>query len=157
MVRLRYTGINYIDIYMRDGTYARSHTYRTPLPMTLGMEGVGSIASTGADVTGLPPGARVAYCLERGSYAQYARVPVQKLVPVPDAVPDDIACSLMLQGFTAHYLSHSAYPIRRGDRCLVHAGAGGVAAKPRPRSPARSAPMPAFFTARNPLPTRSNA
>lgn len=126
VVRLAYAGVNYIDIYMRDGTYARSHTYQTPLPMTLGMEGVGIVESVGAGVTDMTPGMRVAYCLERGSYAQYARVPVDKLVPVPEAVPDDIACSLMLQGFTAHYLSHSAYPIQPGDHCLVHAGAGGV-------------------------------
>ena len=126
LVRLIYAGVNYIDIYMRNGTYARSHTYKTPLPMTLGMEGAGVVKSIGRDVTGLQPGTRVAWCLERGSYAEYARVAVEKLVPIPDGVPDDIACSLMLQGLTAHYLSHSAYPIRDGDRCLVHAGAGGV-------------------------------
>jgi NADPH2:quinone reductase len=126
LVRISYAGINYIDVYMRDGTYASSHTYRTPLPMTLGMEGVGRVESVGSEVTDLSPGTRVAYCLERGSYAQYARVPAAKLVPVPDRVPDEIACSLMLQGFTAHYLSHSAYPVREGDSCLVHAGAGGV-------------------------------
>jgi NADPH2:quinone reductase len=126
LVKISYAGVNYIDVYMRDGTYASSHTYRTPLPMTLGMEGVGRVESVGSEVTDLSPGTRVAYCLERGSYAQYARVPAAKLVPVPDTVPDEIACSLMLQGFTAHYLSHSAYPINAGDTCLVHAGAGGV-------------------------------
>jgi NADPH2:quinone reductase len=126
LVKISYAGVNYIDVYMRDGTYASSHTYRTPLPMTLGMEGVGRVESVGDEVTDLLPGTRVAYCLERGSYAQYARVPAAKLVPVPESVPDEIACSLMLQGFTAHYLSHSAYPVQAGDTCLVHAGAGGV-------------------------------
>lgn len=126
LVRLAHAGINYIDVYMRDGSYARSHTYKTPLPMTLGMEGCGRIEQLGDGVSGLRIGETVAYCLSRGSYAEYAVVPAWKLVPVPDGTAPAIATALMLQGSTAHYLTHSAFPLKRGDTCLIHAGAGGV-------------------------------
>lgn len=126
VVRLEYAGINFIDIYMRSGHYARSHTYQTPLPMTIGMEGGGTVAALGQGVTGLDIGDRVAYCIVRGSYAQYAAVPAWKLVKVPDSVPLTVATTLMLQGNTAHYLSHSAFALGPGHTCLVHAGAGGV-------------------------------
>ena len=126
VVKLEHAGINFIDVYMRSGHYARSHTYQTPLPMTIGMEGGGTVATLGEGVTGLKAGDRVAYCIVRGSYAQYAAVPAGKLVKVPDAVPLPVATALMLQGNTAHYLSHSAFPLQPGHACLVHAGAGGV-------------------------------
>lgn len=126
LVRLEYAGINFIDIYMRSGAYARSATYKTPLPMTLGMEGGGTVAALGEGVTGLQVGDRVAYCIVRGSYAPYAAVPAWKLVKVPVEVPLPEATALMLQGLTAHYLTHSAYRLEPGSSCLVHAGAGGV-------------------------------
>lgn len=126
LVRLSHAGVNYIDVYMRDGSYARSHTYRTPLPMTLGMEGCGHIEQLGEGVTGLRVGETVAYCLARGSYAEFAIVPAWRLVPVPAGTDPAIATALMLQGSTAHYLTHSAFPLKRGDTCLIHAGAGGV-------------------------------
>jgi NADPH2:quinone reductase len=126
LVRLQYAGVNYIDVYMRDGTYARSRTYKTPLPMTLGMEGAGSVVALGEGVSGVHVGDRVAYCLSRGSYAELAAVPAGKLVAVPADIPLNIATALMLQGATAHYLSHSAFALRPGHVCLVHAGAGGV-------------------------------
>jgi len=126
LVRLACAGVNFIDVYMRNGSYARSHTYQTPLPMTIGMEGCGSIAELGPGVTGLEVGTRVAYCLARGSYAEYAVVPAWRLARVPDGVPDAVATTLMLQGCTAHYLTHSAFPLEPGHACLVHAGAGGV-------------------------------
>ncbi|MEK7244641.1 MAG: quinone oxidoreductase [Pseudomonadota bacterium] len=125
-VRLELSGVNFIDVYMRDGSYSRSRTYVTPLPMTLGMEGCGTVDAVGAGVEGIAPGDRVAYCLARGSYAEYAVVPVWRLVPVPPGVPSGIATALMLQGSTAHYLTHSAFRIEPGMTCLVHAGAGGV-------------------------------
>jgi NADPH:quinone reductase len=125
-VRLEFAGVNYIDVYMRNGAYARSATYETRLPMLLGMEGSGIVDAVGAGVEGFRPGQRVAWCIVRGAYADYAVVPAWRLVPVPDAVPLDIACALMLQGSTAHYLTHSAWRVRAGDVCLVHAGAGGV-------------------------------
>lgn len=126
LVRLHTAGVNYIDVYMRDGSYARSHTYKTPLPMTIGMEGVGTVVDVGDDIQAVRPGMRVGYCLSRGSYAEYAAVPASKLVEIPDGVPDEIATALMLQGSTAHYLTHSAFPLQSGQTCLVHAGAGGV-------------------------------
>jgi NADPH2:quinone reductase len=116
LVKLEYAGINFIDVYMRSGHYARSQTYKTPLPMVIGMEGIGTLST----------GERVAYCITRGSYAEYAAVPAWKLVRVPDDVPSPIAVTLMLQGLTAHYLSHSAFPLEKGHACLVHAAAGGV-------------------------------
>jgi NADPH:quinone reductase len=125
-VRLEFAGVNYIDVYMRNGAYARSATYETPLPMLIGMEGSGIIDAVGAGVEGFRPGQRVAWCIVRGAYADYAVVPASRLVPVPDDVPLDIACALMLQGSTAHYLTHSAGRLHAGDVCVVHAGAGGV-------------------------------
>ena len=126
LVKLEYAGINFIDVYMRSGHYARSQTYKTPLPMTIGMEGGGTVAALGAGTGELKVGDRVAWCIVRGSYAQYAVVPAARLVKVPPAVPLDIATALMLQGCTAHYLSHSAFALAPGTSCLVHAAAGGV-------------------------------
>lgn len=126
LVKLEYAGVNFIDIYMRSGRYARSNTYQTPLPMTIGMEGGGTVAALGEGVTGLKIGDRVAYCIVRGSYAAFAAVPAWRLVKVPQDVPIPIATSLMLQGLTAHYLTHSAFSLAPGNTCLVHAGAGGV-------------------------------
>ena len=126
LVELECAGVNFIDIYMRAGQYARSHTYRTPLPMTLGMEGGGVVVALGEGVADFAVGDRVAYCIVRGSYAQFASVPASRLVPVPANVPMPIATGLMLQGLTAHYLAHSAYALGPGKTCLIHAGAGGV-------------------------------
>ncbi len=126
LVKLEYAGINFIDIYMRSGEYARSQTYQTPLPMVIGMEGFGTVSALGSGVEGLAVGDRVAYCIVRGSYAEYAAVPAWKLVKVPEDVPATVATTLMLQGLTAHYLSHSAFSLAKGHTCLVHAAAGGV-------------------------------
>ncbi|THD70398.1 MAG: quinone oxidoreductase [Bradyrhizobium sp.] len=125
-VRLAYAGINFIDIYMRNGTYARSDTYQTPLPMTIGMEGAGTVTALGEGVSEPAIGDRVGFCLVRGSYAEAINVPAWKAVPIPDAVPLSVAAAVMLQGSTAHYLSHSAFPLGPGHTCLIHAGAGGV-------------------------------
>ncbi len=126
LVKLEYAGLNFIDVYMRSGHYARSQTYKTPLPMTLGMEGAGTVVEAGAGVDEFRAGDRVAYCIVRGSYAEYAAVPASRLVRVPPAVSSEIAAALMLQGCTAHYLSHSAFALGPGKSCLVHAAAGGV-------------------------------
>lgn len=126
IVKVAFAGVNFIDVYMRNGTYARSHTYKTPLPMVIGMEAAGTIASIGDGVPDLKTGQRVAFCLSRGSYAERVAVPAWKLVPLPDDISFELGASVMLQGCTAHYLSHSAFPLRDGQSCLVHAGAGGV-------------------------------
>jgi NADPH2:quinone reductase len=125
-VKVAYAGVNFIDIYMRNGTYARSHTYKTPLPMVIGMEASGVIEAVADDVKDIRVGDRVAFCLSRGSYAEIVAVPAWKLVPVPDEIPMAIAAACMLQGCTAHYLSRSAFPLQPGQTCLIHAGAGGV-------------------------------
>ncbi len=90
------------------------------------MEAGGTVAALGEGVSGLAVGDRVAYCIVRGSYAEFATVPAWRLVQVPQEVPLPIATALMLQGLTAHYLSHSAFALAPGHTCLVHAGAGGV-------------------------------
>lgn len=126
LLKLEYAGINFTDVYQRNGQYSRSHTYQTPLPMTIGMEGAGTVAGLGADVTGFEIGERAAYCAVRGSYAEFAVVPAWKAVKIPDGVSLPVATTLMLQGFTAHYLSHSAFALGPQHTCLIHAGAGGV-------------------------------
>ena len=126
LVRVAYAGVNFIDVYMRNGTYVRSHTYKTPLPMVIGMEASGTVEAVGDAVTDLKVGQRVAFCLSRGSYAEYVAVPAWKLVPLPDDISFELGAAAMLQGCTAHYLSHSAFPLQRGQSCLIHAGAGGV-------------------------------
>jgi NADPH2:quinone reductase len=120
LVRVRAAGVNFIDVYHRTGRYPGA------LPFTPGMEACGVVEAAGTNVTELKPGDRVAYASQLGSYAEYAVVPAAKLVPVPEGVDDPSAAAAMLQGMTAHYLSHSTYPIRRGDTVLIHAAAGGV-------------------------------
>jgi NADPH:quinone reductase len=125
-VKIAVAGVNFMDVYMRSGQYARSHTYTTPLPLLLGMEGAGVVDKLGAGVEGLRVGDRVAWCISRGAYAEFAVVPAWKLVPIPEDADFDLAAALQLQGSTAHYLSHSLFPLEPGHSCLVHAGAGGV-------------------------------
>ncbi len=126
LLRTAYAGINFIDVYMRGGIFKKSTTYKNQPPFTPGMEGAGVIEATGPGVEGLKPGDKVAYCLELGSYAELVAVPAWKLVSVPEDVPLDIATALQLQGMTAHYLTHSLYPLKEEDSCLIHAGAGGM-------------------------------
>ena len=130
LVKLAVAGLNFIDVHLRLGRYAKSDTYRNALPMTLGMEGAGTVvelgAGVGAEVGDVAVGDRVSYCVVRGSFAQFAVVPQTKLVKVPDGVGFDEACALMLQGLTAQYLSSSAFELQPGHTCLVHAAAGGV-------------------------------
>lgn len=125
-VKLALAGVNYIDVYMRSGQYARSQTYATPLPLLLGMEGAGVVDALGPGCEGVRVGERVAYCISRGAYAEHAVVPAWRLVPVPDGVDWPQAVALQLQGSTAHYLTHSLFPLAPGRTCLVHAAAGGV-------------------------------
>jgi NADPH2:quinone reductase len=125
-VRLHVAGLNFIDVHMRLGRYAKSDTYRNALPMTLGMEGAGIVEALGDGVADFAIGDRVAWCIVRGSFAQCAVVPAAKLVRVPADLDLDSAAALMLQGLTAHYLSHSAFALQPGHTCLVHAAAGGV-------------------------------
>jgi NADPH2:quinone reductase len=120
LVRLEAAGVNFIDVYKRSGLYT------VPLPATLGEEGAGTVAAVGEGATGLRPGDRAAWAGVTGAYADYAVVPAARLVPLPAGVGAAQGAALMLQGMTAHYLATSTYPLREGDRCLVHAAAGGV-------------------------------
>jgi NADPH:quinone reductase len=119
-VKLAASGVNFIDVYQREGRY------KIPLPCVLGQEGSGVVTAVGAGVTSLKPGDRVAWSGPLGSYAEYAALPADKLVPIPSGVTDQQAAAAMLQGMTAHYLSHDTYPLKRGETALVHAAAGGV-------------------------------
>ncbi len=120
LVAVAAAGINFIDIYQRSGLYA------LPLPFTAGSEAAGTVEAVGESVSGLAVGERVAYCGVLGAYAEYAAVPADRLVRIPDGVTPLEAAALMLQGMTAHYLAADTFPLAAGDTALVHAGAGGV-------------------------------
>lgn len=120
LVRIAASGVNFIDIYFRTGLY------KAPAPVVLGMEAAGIVESVAPDVTSVKPGDRVAYAMNRGSHAEYAAVPAWQLVSVPEPLELKTAAALMLQGMTAHYLTHSTFPLKPGDTCLVSAAAGGV-------------------------------
>jgi NADPH:quinone reductase len=120
VVELSASGVNFIDIYNREGRY------KVPLPFVLGQEGAGIVTAVGADVKFVKTGDRVAWTSILGSYAEYAALPAERLVPIPENVSDQQAAATMLQGLTAHYLTHDTFPLKRGDTALVHAAAGGV-------------------------------
>jgi NADPH:quinone reductase len=120
LVKIAFSGVNYIDVYFRTGLYTAD------APITLGSEAAGTVEQVGSGVTDVAPGDRVVYAMVRGSYAEYAVVPAAKLVKVPDTVELSTAAAIMLQGMTAHYLTHSTYPLTPESSCLVHAAAGGT-------------------------------
>src|SRR5690242_18628182 len=123
LVRVHAAGVNYADIYFRNGTLARP----VPFPFTLGIEGAGEIEAVGEGVSELKRGDRVAYLAGGlGSYAEYDVVKAAHLVPLPDGVSFHDGAAIILQGITAHYLVHEFYPIKRGSTVLVHAAAGGM-------------------------------
>ena len=120
LVNIKAAGINFIDVYIREGRYP------TPLPFVSGQEAAGVVTEVGSEVTTLQPGDRVAYTSVLGSYAEYAAVPASRLVKIPDELDFEQAAAAMLQGMTAHYLVHSSYPLKKGETALIHAAAGGV-------------------------------
>jgi NADPH2:quinone reductase len=120
LVRIHAIGVNFIDIYFRTGLY------KAEPPLIPGMEAAGVVESVGQGVTGLSPGDQVAYAMQRGSYAQFSVVPAWQLVPIPFGITFEQAAACMLQGMTAHYLTNSTFPLKKGDTCLVHAAAGGA-------------------------------
>lgn len=120
VVELGAAGLNYIDTYQRSGLYA------VPLPYVLGLEGAGTIIEVGDGVDQLGPGDRVAWSTGPGSYAERVAVGAEKVMVVPDGIDWDVAAAVPLQGMTAHYLACDTYTLGPDDRCLVHAGAGGV-------------------------------
>jgi NADPH2:quinone reductase len=120
LVAIHLSGVNFLDAYYRSGLY------KAEIPVTIGSEAAGVIERVGEGVTGLAVGDRVAYVMVRGSYAEYALVPAEKVVKIPDQVPFETAAAVMLQGTTAHYLTRSTFPLRSDQTCLVHAAAGGA-------------------------------
>jgi NADPH2:quinone reductase len=120
LVKIAASGVNFIDVYFREGRYSA-----VP-PFVVGQEAAGTVAEVGAEVKSLKPGDRVAYTSILGSYAEYAAVPADRLVRVPEKVSLEQAAAAMLQGMTAHYLLNSTYPLKKGETALIHAAAGGV-------------------------------
>ncbi|MCS7026829.1 MAG: quinone oxidoreductase [Bryobacteraceae bacterium] len=122
LVKIAASGVNFIDVYFRTGLYP------APTPFTPGMEAAGTVEAVGEGVTEFGVGDRVAYAMTRGSYAEYALVPAHSLVKVPDGLELETAAAAMLQGMTAHYLSHSTFPLNSEHTALIHAAAGGTGA-----------------------------
>lgn len=120
LVKVAAAGVNFID------TYHRSGLYKLPLPAVIGSEGAGAVEAVGEGVTGFKPGDRVAWAMFRGSYTEYAAIPVSLLVKMPADVDFKSAAAVMLQGMTAHYLTHSTFPLKKEHTALVHAAAGGT-------------------------------
>jgi NADPH2:quinone reductase len=120
LVKIAAAGVNYIDVYHREGRYPV-----TP-PFILGQEAGGVVSELGSDVNGFKPGDRVAFTAIAGAYAEYVAVAADRLVRVPTSITDHQSAAALLQGLTAHYLTHSTYPLKKGDIALIHAAAGGV-------------------------------
>ena len=120
LIRVESVGMNFIEIYFRKGQY------KATMPLVPGSEAAGTVEECGSGVSGFKPGDHVASTGVLGSYAEYALVPAAHLVKVPDGLTPEKAAAAMLQGMTAHYLAYSSFPLKAGDTCLVHAGAGGV-------------------------------
>jgi NADPH:quinone reductase len=120
VVKIVAAGINFIDVYYREGRY------QAVVPFVPGQEAAGEVVAVGPDVTSVKVGDRVAYTMVLGSYAEYASLPADRLVKIPEGVSYQQAAAAMLQGMTAHYLCYTTYPLRKGETALVHAAAGGV-------------------------------
>ncbi len=120
LVRVAASGVNFIDVYQREGRYP------VPTPFVPQMEGAGEVVGTGPGVTSVAVGDRVAWAMHLGSAATYALVPAGSLVPVPDALALDLAAASLIQGMTAHFLTTDTYAVGPDTTALVHAAAGGV-------------------------------
>jgi NADPH2:quinone reductase len=120
LIKIAATGVNFIEIYFREGRY------KAPLPLIPGSEASGVVDKLGDGVEGFAVGDHVASTAVQGSYAEYALVPAAQLVHVPAGLDLKLAAAAILQGMTAHYLSHSTYPLKAGDTALIHAAAGGT-------------------------------
>src|ERR1039458_254054 len=120
VVKLAASGVNFIDVYFREGRY------KAAVPFVLGQEASCVVTEVGAETKSVKVRDRVAWTGLQGAYAEYAAVPADRLVPIPQRVSEQQAAAAMLQGMTAHYLSHDTYPLKQGETALVHAAAGGV-------------------------------
>ena len=122
LVEVAFAGVNFMDIGVRQGMAWTD----TPNPKVLGVEGVGRVVAVGDGVEGIAPGQRVAWVYAPGSYAERIAIPAASLVPVPDAIDDRTAASVMMQGLTASHFATDFYPVQPGDVAFVHAAAGGL-------------------------------
>lgn len=120
LVKVEAIGVNFIDVYFRTGLY------KATLPYTPGMEAAGTVSAIGTGVTEVQVGDRVAYAMNPGGYADFALAPAWKLIQLPAGLDFKQGAAIMLQGMTAHYLTHSTFPLKAGQTVLLHAGAGGV-------------------------------
>ena len=118
LVRVAVSGVNFTDLNQRSGIN------KIPVPAVLGSEGAGTVEKSNSEF--FKPSDRVAWCMVRGSYAEYAAVPAKMVVKIPDGIDFRTAAAAMLQGMTAHYLSHSTFPLKSGHTALIHAAAGGT-------------------------------
>ncbi len=121
VVDIQAVGVNFTDVYSRTGVNPGP-----PFPRTIGVEGAGVVRAVGPGTTGFSTGDLVVYCSIPGSYAEQAVVPASRLIKMPQGLDALAGAAAILQGMTAHYLCHGTYPVQRGDRVLVHAGAGGT-------------------------------
>ena len=120
LVDVESAGLNFIDTYQRGGLYPLD------FPFTPGQEGAGTVAAVGDGVTEFSVGDRVAWVNVLGTYAEKHVVPAEKAIPIPDGLETGLVAAVLLQGITAHYLANDTFPLQQGDRCLIHAAAGGV-------------------------------
>jgi NADPH:quinone reductase len=120
VIKIQASGVNFIDVYFREGRY------KAPLPLILGQEAAGVVTALGPEAYGFAVGDRVAYCGVQGSYTEFAAVPADRLVKIPEDISEREAAATMLQGMTAHYLAYDTYPLKKDETALIHAGAGGV-------------------------------
>jgi NADPH:quinone reductase len=122
LIDIAFAGVNFMDIGVRQGMAWTD----TPNPKVLGVEGIGRVVAVGDGVEGIAPGQRVAWVYAPGSYAERIAIPAASLVPVPDAIDDRTAVSVMMQGLTASHFATDFYPVQPGDVAFVHAAAGGL-------------------------------
>lgn len=120
LVEVDAAGLNFIDTYHRTGLY------RLDLPFTPGLEGAGTVLDLGEGVTGFDVGDKVGWVNVLGSYAERHVIPAEKAIPIPASLDTEVVSAVLLQGITAHYLATDTFPLTPGDKCLIHAGAGGV-------------------------------
>jgi NADPH2:quinone reductase len=120
VVKIVAAGVNFIDVYFREGRY------KAVVPFVPGQEAAGDVVAVGSAVTDVRVGDRVGYTMVLGSYAEYAAVPADRLVKIPEGVSYQQAAASLLQGMTAQYLLYSTYPLKKGETALAHAAAGGV-------------------------------
>ena len=119
-IRHRAVGLNFIDVYHRTGVYPIG------LPAVIGSEAAGVVEALGAGVSGFKPGDRVTYAPVIGAYCELRNLPAERAIPLPAGISDEQAAGMMLKGMTARAILRRAYPVKRGDKVLVHAAAGGV-------------------------------